>query len=62
MRPRRRSSRARVAALGLAAGLYGAGPAAPEAAEQLVSDEWEFLVTPYLWALALGGDVTVNNL
>lgn len=57
----RRLSRARVAALALAAGLYGAGPAAPEAAEQLVSDEWQFQVTPYLWALALDGDVTVKG-
>jgi hypothetical protein len=51
----------RAAALALAAGLYGAGIAAPEAAEPFVSDEWHFQVTPYLWALALDGDVTVKG-
>lgn len=53
--------RARVASLALAAGLYGAGLATPEAVEKLVSDEWQFQLTPYLWALALDGDVTVKG-
>jgi len=35
--------------------------AGPEAAEQLVSEEWQFQLTPYLWALALDGDVTVKG-
>jgi hypothetical protein len=57
----RQLARTRVASLALAAGLYSIGLAAPEAAEQLVSDEWQFSLTPYLWALALDGDVTVKG-
>lgn len=30
-------------------------------AEELVSDKWQFAVTPYLWALSLSGDVTVKG-
>jgi hypothetical protein len=49
-----------VASFALAAGLYGAGLAAAEAAD-LVSDEWQFQVTPYLWALSIDGNVTVRG-
>ena len=54
-------ARVRAAPLALAAGLCGASLATPRAADQLVSDEWQFQVTPYLWALALDGDVTVKG-
>jgi hypothetical protein len=61
VRRSRKFPRAGVAPLALAAGFYGAGLATPEAAEQLVSEKWQFQVTPYLWALALDGDVTVKG-
>jgi hypothetical protein len=38
--------------LAFVAGLYGACGAGPAAAEQLVSEDWQFQLTPYLWALA----------
>jgi hypothetical protein len=38
----------------------GRSPAA--AAEQLVSDDWQLQVTPYLWAMSLHGDVTVKGI
>jgi hypothetical protein len=47
--------------LAFLAGLYGACCAGPAAAEQLVSDDWQFQLTPYLWALALDGNVTVKG-
>jgi len=47
--------------LALAAGLASAGVQAPVAADQLVSDEWQFQVTPYLWGTALDGDVKVKG-
>jgi hypothetical protein len=53
--------RFRAASLALAAGLWIAASAASGAAEQLVSDKWQFQVTPYTWALALDGDVTVKG-
>ena len=34
---------------------------APVAAEDFVSDDWKFQITPYAWALAADGDVTVKG-
>ena len=33
----------------------------PAVAEEYVSKDWPFTVTPYLWALSLDGDVTVKG-
>jgi hypothetical protein len=49
------------ACLALAAGLCSPASTAHAAAEQLVSEQWQFQLTPYLWALALDGDVTVKS-
>jgi len=57
----RRTALVRVASRALAGGLYGAILATPAAADPLASDEWQFQVTPYLWALSLDGDVTVKG-
>ena len=43
------------------AGLIGALAALPATAEDLVSDDWQFQMTPYLWALAVDGNVTVKG-
>jgi hypothetical protein len=47
--------------LALALGLVGALAAAPAGAEELVPDHWQFQLTPYLWAVAIDGDVTVKG-
>ncbi|MEZ5864584.1 MAG: hypothetical protein R3D25_11170 [Geminicoccaceae bacterium] len=52
----------RLAALGLAALLCVAGPAPTRAADSLVSDEWEFQLTPYFWALAMEGNTKVKGI
>jgi hypothetical protein len=61
MSRKRRGKRKHGAWLGLAAALCGAPSAAPLAAEQLVSDQWQYQLTPYLWFLSLDGDVTVKG-
>lgn len=48
-------------ALAFAAGLLGANPAAAGEAD-LVSDQWQVQVTPYLWALSIDGDVAVRGI
>jgi len=45
----------------LIAGLIGSLAAPPAVARELVSNDWQFQVTPYLWTLALKGDVTVKG-
>ncbi|MGB7971344.1 MAG: hypothetical protein WCF31_05175 [Candidatus Deferrimicrobiaceae bacterium] len=35
--------------------------ARPAVAEELVSDKWQFSVSPYMWFLSLKGDVTVQG-
>jgi hypothetical protein len=57
----RRRTRKHAAWLALFAGLCGAPSAAPSAAEQLVSDQVQYQLTPYLWFLSLDGDVTVKG-
>ena len=42
--------------------LAGALAARSAVAEELVSDKWQFTVSPYLWALSLRGDVTVKGI
>jgi hypothetical protein len=42
-------------------GLIGALAALPASAEDPVSDDWQFQVAPYAWALAADGDVTVKG-
>jgi hypothetical protein len=61
MNRKRRCTRKHAALLALAAGLCSAPSAAPLAAEQLVSDEWQYQLTPYLWFLSLDGNVTVKG-
>lgn len=56
-----RHGRALAALLALATGLCGGGLPAAEAAD-LVSDDWQFQVTPYLWALSIDADVTVRGI
>jgi len=43
------------------AGLIGALAALPASAEDPVSEDWQFQVAPYVWALAVDGDVTVKG-
>jgi hypothetical protein len=62
MSPKRRRTRKHATWLALAAALCGAPSAAPSAAEQLVSDQWQYSLTPYLWFLSLDGDVTVKGI
>jgi hypothetical protein len=33
----------------------------PVAAEEPVSDDWQFSISPYMWALSLDGDVTIKG-
>ena len=61
MNRKRRLKRKHAAWLALAAGLCSAPSAAPSAAEQLVSDQWQYQLTPYLWFLSLDGNVTVKG-
>ncbi|MGH6921975.1 MAG: hypothetical protein ACREJ0_30265 [Geminicoccaceae bacterium] len=61
MSRKRRRTRKHAAWVALAAGLCSAPSAAPLAAEQLVSDQWQYQLTPYLWFLSLDGDVTVKG-
>jgi hypothetical protein len=42
-------------------GLLAAVCAWPAAAEDFVSDEWQFKVTPYLWAISVDGHTTVKG-
>jgi hypothetical protein len=42
-------------------GLIGALAALPASAEDPVSDDWQFQLAPYVWALAADGDVTVKG-
>ncbi|MDF1586806.1 hypothetical protein [Marinimicrococcus flavescens] len=39
----------------------GACHAAPAGAAELLSEDWQFNLTPYLWALSIEGDVTVKG-
>lgn len=50
----------RLASLAAAAGFCAVGPSAG-AVDALVSDDWQFQLTPYFWALAMDGDVTVKG-
>jgi hypothetical protein len=42
-------------------GALGAVCAWPAAAEEFVSDEWQFKATPYLWAISVDGHATVKG-
>lgn len=42
-------------------GLIAALAAAPTLAEEPVSEDWQYSVVPYLWALSLKGDVTARG-
>jgi hypothetical protein len=42
-------------------GIGAAAGAPPAAAQDLVSDEWRFSLTPYAWAISLDGDATVQG-
>jgi len=42
-------------------GLIGAITAPSALAEEYVTNDWQFTVTPYLWALSLDGHVTVKG-
>ncbi len=56
------SSPLSTASLALAAALCLAGPEAARAADPLVSDAWQFQLTPYFWALAMDGNVKVKGI
>lgn len=45
----------------LLACLCGACCTGPATAAELVSEEWQFQVTPYLWGVYMSGDVTVKG-
>ena len=61
----RKASRCRMAAyarrLAVLAGLYAVSGSSAVTAAELLSEDWQFSFTPYLWALALDGDVTVRG-
>ncbi len=42
-------------------GLISALAAPPASAEDPVSEDWQFQIAPYVWALAVDGDVTVKG-
>jgi len=43
------------------AGLIGALIALPASADEFVSDDWQFQIAPYAWALAADGNATVKG-
>lgn len=59
LRGRRTNLRTRFAQLLVA--LIGSAFAQLVAAEKLVSDDWQFLVTPYIWGIDVDGNATVKG-